>query len=384
MAKLAFLLRDCFSMPAKHNLHIGTELPPSGPTDIPAKALLSARWDDYLEHCPLGQFQQSSRWACIKALDGWKAHHVFLNPQQPEQGGLQLLWKASRFGRIGYVSKGPVLLTEDRATVDAIMLHLKTVVRTLGLRALILQPPDQSRICVEDLLRHSFNANTVNSVIRATAIIDISSERSAWEARMHSKTRQQARTAVKRGVEVRLGDRSDLPLFFALMCESCRRQNTQPNPSRVELLEALWDMFSPHVVVGFAMADGEAVAGLLMIGHGRRLTFWKKGWNSKGAQLYANCLLMVEALGWAQARGYTLVDFVSLAPDIAEILVSGGLLSEQQQRSRDVFNLRLGAEARLLPPARLLVTNPVLRQLYQLFSYCRPLENWLMHRMIAG
>ncbi|MDB6114406.1 MAG: hypothetical protein JWQ62_1351, partial [Lacunisphaera sp.] len=240
---------------------------------------------------------------------------------------------------------------------------------------------DQSGITAGDLARHHFSSSPVGSVISATATIDVSGGRSAWESRMNRQARREARKAVKEGVAVQPGGRQDLALFFALMCESCRRQNTHPNPGRLELLEALWDLFHPHVMLGFAVTNGETMAGLLMIGHGRRLTFWKKGWNASGTKLYANCLLMVEALSWAHDRGYETVDFAGLDHRIAETLISGGLLDESQRRSRHMFNLRLGAEPRILPPARLLVLNPALRQLHKICSQCRPLDNWLMQRL---
>lgn len=349
--------------------------------DNPAEA---AAWDAFLTQNPLGHFQQSSGWARFKARDGWRVERIFLEPGHPASGGLQLLWKPTRLGPIGYVSKGPALAREDVPGLDRLLGQLHVTAQTLGLRALILQPPDRSVITAADLDRHHFGPRPVTAVIRATALIDVSGDRATWEGRMHSKTRQQSRTAIKRGVTVRQGDRQDLAHFFALMSESCRRQNTRPNPASVDALEALWDAFAPHVMLGFAMADGEAIAGLLMIGHGTRLTFWKKGWNSRGAQLYANCLLMVEALAWAHDHGYATVDFAGLDRGIAETLVAGATLNEEQLRSRDMFNLRLGAEPNLLPPAQLLVLNPFLRQLHRLVCRIGPLEQQIMKRLAPG
>jgi lipid II:glycine glycyltransferase (peptidoglycan interpeptide bridge formation enzyme) len=345
---------------------------------------IGGSWDAWLESSPLGQFQQTTRWAQFKAIDGWQAERIFVDVHRPEAGGLQLLWKATRFGRIGYVSKGPVLPLETGPVITEVLKKLQATARGLGLRALILQPPDRSGIADLDLRPHHFSRNPVPSVIRATATIDLRSGRGAWEGRMHSKTRQQARAAIKRGVTVRSGGRADLALFFALMCESCRRQNTRPNPSRLEALEALWDAFNPRLRLGFASVDGEAIAGLLMIGHGDRLTFWKKGWNSRGAQLYANCHLMVEALDWGTQWGYATVDFAGLDHGIAQTLVGGGSLDEAQQRSRDMFNLRLGAQAQLIPGARLLVLNPVLRQLHRISSLFPPVEKRLMRSLGGG
>jgi lipid II:glycine glycyltransferase (peptidoglycan interpeptide bridge formation enzyme) len=348
-------------------------------TDAPAAA-----WDAFLERTPLGQFQQTSRWARVKALDGWKAERVWLDPRRPDAGGLQLLWKPTRLGNMGYVSKGPVLPNEDQSAVNALLTELQSTAARLGLRALILQPPDQSAITPSDLHRHGFGTKPLDSVIRATAVIDVSAGRAALLARMNRQVRREARLAAERGVTVRQGGREDLACFFALMELSCRRQQTAPNPARVELLEALWDEFSPNIILGLAAVHGEPVAGLLMLGHGSRLSFWKKGWDSKDRHSFANCLLNVEAIGWAHDRGYQTVDFVGLDPQIAETLATGGQLTESQLRSRHMFNLRLGAEPKLLPPARLLVVNPVVRQLYHLGSRCRPINNWLQRRLGAG
>jgi lipid II:glycine glycyltransferase (peptidoglycan interpeptide bridge formation enzyme) len=341
-------------------------------------------WDSFLAKTPLGQFQQTCRWAQVKAMDGWNSERLLVNPSNLADGGLQILWKPTRLGRIGYVSKGPVLKAETATSVSAILASLTTKARSLNLRAMILQPPDESVITMDELKRHHFSPKPVDSVVRATATIDLRGGYAAWEDRMHSKARQQARTAIKRGVTVTQGGSADLGMFYELMCATCRRQNTRPNPARLELLEALWSLFHPHIRLGFAWADGAPIAGLLMLGHGSRMTFWKKGWNSSGAQLYANCLLNMEALRWAHDWGYTSVDFGAVDPLIATTLAAGGHLTEEQLRSRDMFNLRLGAVPHQLPPARLLIINPALRVLFLLSDKLPPLSRWLMRKMGAG
>ena len=342
---------------------------------------LNREWDAFLERSPLGQFQQSSGWARVKAHEGWQVHRVYADPQRPSEGGLQLLWKQSRFGRFGYISKGPVLPVETPAAVNAMMVTLKARAASLGLRAMILQPPDDSEISTETLIKHGFGRDPVEFVIRATAVVDVSGGRVPFMEHMGKKSRWEARQALKQGVTVRVGSRADLPLFFSLMLETCRRQRTQPNPSRLELIEALWDAFSPTVMVGFAVHAGKAVAGVLMIGHGHRMTIWKKGWNSQDSHLFANRLLNIEAFGWSCDRGYAAVDFVALDSQIAETLLSGGKLTEAQRSSRDIFHLRLGAQPKLLPPARLLVINPALRRLHRLLGLIPAVERGLMHRL---
>ena len=343
-----------------------------------------AAWDEFLERTPLGQFQQSTKWSQIKARDGWNTQILPVDPADPAAGGLQLLWKRSRFGNIGYVSKGPVLREETPRSVELMLGRLTDYAKSHGLRALILQPPDVSRIGETELRPHGFELNPVPFVIRSTAMIDLSGGKEVTLHRMNRQVRREVKLANKQGVMIRFGSREDLPAFFDLMLASCRRQGATPNPSRLELLEALWDAFQPKVWLGLATLGGELTSGLFMIGHGRRMTFWKKGWNRLAKNSYANCLLNVEAISHAQNLGYSSVDFAGVNPQIAETLISGKELSPEQLRSRDMFNLRLGAVPHLLPPARLLIINPVLRTAFHLGRKLPPIEKWLMQKMGVG
>ena len=67
-------------------------------------------WDAFLLGTPLGQFQQSSAWARVKRLEGWRATRFMVTAGERIVTGFQILWK-TRFGlRFGYVSKGPVVM----------------------------------------------------------------------------------------------------------------------------------------------------------------------------------------------------------------------------------------------------------------------------------
>jgi lipid II:glycine glycyltransferase (peptidoglycan interpeptide bridge formation enzyme) len=339
------------------------------------------RWDEFVLASPRGQFQQTSGWARLKALDGWSLHRVVAEADGVIAGGLQLLWKDSRFGRVGYVSKGPILVQEDPAAADRIYGRLNRDAAALGLRAVILQPPDDSVLGEELLLQHGFSRKPIPAVIWTTAIIDLREGLDAAMERMGRQTRREARQAVNRGVTVWKGGRSDLKTFFDLMSETCVRQRTRPNPSRLELLQALWDAFGSRISVAFASHEGDVVSGLLMIAHGPRLTFWKKGWNSRQSRCYANCRLHVEALEWASKAGYSYVDFAGMDPGIAETLLAGRDLSETQRASRDGFNLRLGVIPKRLPQARLRVSNPVWRRFVTLARRWPRFEDELMRRL---
>src|ERR1017187_3150477 len=67
-------------------------------------------WDDFLKATPLGHFQQSSLWARAKDIEGWRPVRMILTLDGQIAGGFQILTAHTRFGLIGYVSKGPVVI----------------------------------------------------------------------------------------------------------------------------------------------------------------------------------------------------------------------------------------------------------------------------------
>jgi len=322
----------------------------------------AAAWDEFLASSARGQFQQTSGWAQVKAREGWSAVREYLDPIGPRSGGFQLLWKQSRLARIGYVSKGPVLPEETEAARNAAIGRVIAEARRLRLAAIVLQPPDNSLISTEVLVRHGFFVEPVGSVIRATGIFSLEGGADGVVSRLSRKARQDWRRACRQGVTLKWGTRNDLTLFFRLMCESARRQQQVPNPGRVDLLEALWDVFPNRVSLAFAEHAGCRLAGLLMIREEDRIVFWKKGWNSEQPHLFVNAFLETECLIWASALGLGSADVVSMSPAIAAKVLANEELSDEQGRSRDVFHLRLGARPKLLPPAQLLVVNPAFRR----------------------
>ena len=275
------------------------------------------------------------------------------------QGGVQLLIKSTRLGRIGFVNKGPVLALESAEAIHGALRRLVQCTGTLRLRALILQPPDQSRISPDDLRGLGFCREAVPGIIDATAIACLEGGAEAIRARVGRTARREARQAVERGVRIVEGGRSDLPHFFELMCHTCRRQDVAPNPAKVEALFRRWDAFGPDIRLMFASVSGEAVAGLLLLKFGQRCTFEKKGWNEARAGAHPNTLLNVEAMLRAAAWGCTTVDFCAMDRSLAERMLRGENVDQELAATRHAFNIRLGAKPILLPPARVYIPNPL-------------------------
>ncbi|HEX4308667.1 MAG TPA: GNAT family N-acetyltransferase [Acidobacteriaceae bacterium] len=330
-------------------------------------------WDQFLEQNPAGQFQQSSMWAQAKASESWSCVRALVAGEDRLIGGFQLLWRSSRFGRIGYLSKGPVLERPENPA-DARILEqyaaglLKEVARRNKLRVLIIQPPDLCDELSEPLKLAGLLPGTSAGVNDATWIVDVSDGFEAVERRMDRAFRKCLDRAERGNLRVREGERSDLAGFYELMLSSCRRQNVSPNPSHLRHLLALWDAAHPkgairlHVVEG----DGGPVAGQLDVLFGKTLTLWKKGWNGEAKKLSPNDVCMYECIRWATRAGYSRCDFASFERKMAEAMVAGQTLTEEQTQSRYVNFFRTGGRPMLLPRAQVWLPNRVLRLGYRL------------------
>jgi hypothetical protein len=341
----------------------------------------ASRWDAFVDSCPRGQFQQSTAWATVKAIEGWSATREYLEAEAPASGGFQLLWRRSRFGRIGYVSKGPVLPEETPTAVDSGLTCVKRTAQRLRLTALVLQPPDDSCISSSTLTRHGFFPLPLASVISATGIIQLEGGAEGTLGRMSRTARQDWRTAARKGVTLTQGSRNDLSEFFALMCASATRQHERPNPAVVGVLEALWDAFPGRVGLTFAEHGGRRLAGLVSIRHRDRLILWKKGWSAEEPHLFANMFVMTGVLMSAASEGLCSADVVSMSLGGVAAVLAGHDESKATIRGRDMFNLRCGARPKLLPPAHLLVVNPAFRaSAYRLLRW-RGLRTALERRM---
>jgi hypothetical protein len=330
-----------------------------------------ACWDRFLQETTLGQYQQSTIWARAKHSEGWKPVRVLVTVNDEIVAGFQMLWQSSWRGRMGYVSKGPVVLPGHHGLAEYITELLQITSRKMRVRALVVQPPDSCGQMSEKLVRGGFLPNTLTRVNDATWIVDLRAGFDAVAQGICRSTRQKAKQAVSRGLAIREGERQDIQEFFDLMLSSCQRQGVKPSPSNIQHLLALWDAAHPAgcIRLSFAEHEGKRLAGLLCITFGKTFTAWKKGWTSADGNLHPNELCNYEALRWATQSGYQFCDFSAFDRQMAIALLSGEPLSHEQESSRHTFHVRFGGSPRLLPEAMAYFPNPLIRLAYRLFFY---------------
>jgi hypothetical protein len=329
--------------------------------------LADLSWDNFLKDTAHGQFQQSTLWARAKHAEGWNPLRLLVTLKGEILAGFQILWQSSWRGRMGYISKGPIVLPGHCGLPEYVTGLIRRVAREKRLRGLVVQPPD-SCIEISECLRNSgFLPEALLNVNNATWIIDLMRDFRVVEQEISKQTRKKVKQALNRGVTIREGGRGDLGTFFELMLSTCKRQRTAPVPSDLQLLEALWDAGQPGFIrLTFAECERRPLAGLITILFGRTVSLWKRGWSSLEAERHPNELLIYEALRWSNSNGYHLADFCALDIGIALNMLRGKPLTSDQERSRHTFHIRFGGSPRLLPEAEIYLPNPIVRGAYRL------------------
>jgi CelD/BcsL family acetyltransferase involved in cellulose biosynthesis len=360
---------------------------PPGDTAVCAEAMQltvsnsfdEPEWDRFLQATPLGEFQQTTGWAKFKQASGWNCARTVLTENQRVVGGFQLLWRRTRLGAIGYVSKGPVSENEDRHAVDALVEHLVLAARALRLRAMIVQPPSLSRQTVPRLKAHMFAPDRLTDIYTASIQVDVSGEKNAIFAGMSRTKRQMVRQAIRRDVLVREGNEQDLDGFFQLMLKTSQRQGVAPSPPNKESLHRFWKAFGggERCHLFLAERNGRTIGGLFCFHFRDTLYGWRKGATPEDLKHHPIELLYYESFLWAHNKGFRCVDFCSLDRNMAETLINGLPLSEAQKTSRDFFHLGFGGRPVIMPDAHLYFANPLLRGVYQASIKNQLVVDWL-------
>jgi lipid II:glycine glycyltransferase (peptidoglycan interpeptide bridge formation enzyme) len=325
-------------------------------------------WDAYLQGTPLGQYQQSAMWARSKHMDGWLPVRVLMTVRGEIVGGFQILQRSSWWGKYGYVSKGPVITSISSELAKFTSELIQKVCRIERTRALVVQPPDECKQMGHRLDADGFSLDVLQYISDATWLINISGDFAAVEQGMRKETRQKVRQATNRGLTVREGGREDVRTFFELMLSTCRRQGVDPSPPTLDHMYAIWDAAKPAgcIRISFSEFEGKPLTGLLCIMFGKTATVWKRGWSEFEANRHPNDLMQYEVLKWANGEGYQFADFSNLDKEMAFAFLSGKPLPSGHSKTRHLFNIRFGGEARMLPEARIYFANPVARRIFRI------------------
>lgn len=312
----------------------------------------SSEWDEFVASCPGDTYSQSALFAEVK-----RATHddqrVELRVAGELVGGLQILSRrVTRAGSVGYAAKGPLLSGENRLHADALVRAALLLCRRHRIRVLVVQPVYDSAVIDSTLASHGFRSSPVDVGTVGTIAVPLTG-RSDEEllGAMRSALRRNIRKAERAGVNVRLGDHSELQAFKAMHAETASRNDFAAVSA--DRMEREWATLhhAGHLELFVTEHDGTLMSGAVCTAFGDRVLFRHAGWfrSDKSARLRPNDLLHWRIIQWARDHGFSYYDMGGFDREIAAGMLRGEDPPAEFRSSYSQFKLGYGGELLVLP-----------------------------------
>jgi peptidoglycan pentaglycine glycine transferase (the first glycine) len=314
---------------------------------IQADSFDAKSWDELIGSLPDPHLLQTREWAQVKVKYGWQAMpFVWRGPDNAPVAAAMVLKRAIQIGGFAkkmcvlYVPKGPLMDWSDAALRQHVLDDLQTLAKLQG-AIFIKADPDLvlatgipgsvddaplpgGQVARSELERRGWVFSQNQIQFRNTVMIDLSPSEEEILARMKQKTRYNIRLAEKKGVTVRAGTISDLPMLYRMYAETSVRDGFVIREEGY--YQTVWHTYMRNSVVGrpssvvpnaeplIAEVNGQPVAAIFVFYFADRAYYIYGMSREAHREKMPNHLLQWEAMRRAKASGCRVYDLWG-APD---------------------------------------------------------------------
>jgi lipid II:glycine glycyltransferase (peptidoglycan interpeptide bridge formation enzyme) len=313
-------------------------------------ALRHSEWDAWVATAPGGHHLQSSGWGYVKAGSGWRTVRIMLRRSGKLLGGCQLLTREIPvIGAVGYVPRGPVLVSRDAELLDAVLAALRAYARQHRIVVVKVQPPVDRADLPALLASRGLRASGLHTAPTASVVVDVGPDRDEEDIfrALRATTRRRVRQARKNGVTVRNGGADDLPVLQTVLEATAGRQGFPAYPA--DYYRRLWAAFGTVGQARLLIAEREGVplSAMLLVAFGNTVVYKIGGWaDVEGSPPGANELMHWTGINWAHDAGYRYYDFEGIPVEVAQAVRDGRPANAQGVA---FFKLGFGGDAVLYP-----------------------------------
>lgn len=317
-------------------------------------------WDELVARSEGGHHAQTSRWGMVQERRGWDVTRLASTGPDGMRGIVQILTRPVRgLGRVGYLDRGPLLAGDSPDLLHDAVAMLRGFARRNRLTLLLVQPPDHAHGLHGVMRSMGFGPAHVKTSLAATTVLDLQDGTDRLMSEMKSKTRYNIRLGQRSGMTVRVGDRSDVSTFHALLEKTAQRQGFVANSRGY--LEDLYDTLGPWCRIFLAEFEGHPVGGMLAMTFGDTVVYKRGAWSGEEGKRRPNEVMHWEVIRWAIQEGFTTYDFDGIEPDVARAVIAGDPIPGDALESVTRFKLGFGGRVVILPESSTYVPNRLLR-----------------------
>jgi len=333
-----------------------------------------ARWDQFVASCNGGHHEQTSLWGQVKSYYGWEPIRIIVSRDGVIYGGVQILKHRLKWlGNIGYVTRGPLAVSEDPELLRVIVAEMDNAAKHARLKYLAVVPTYTGHHFVPLLENLNFIPKPdflpPSSVMRATLVLDLAEDLDKLMGRMRRETRRDLRRGLSSDLVFREGGESDIGTFRRLMWALCERRGCAPSPPQKDFFHTLWKVFHAHghlklFLVEFAKTR-TPVSAVIAFPFGDTVRAWKAGWSGEYKELSPNALMHWEVIKWSKQNGYRYYDFVSLDLESSNKLLRGETVQPDKTNGMFFFKVGFGGQAIVLPEQYFQFYNQLIHLLFR-------------------
>ena len=250
--------------------------------------------DEFLQQSDKANFMQSPNWASVK--NDWKKEIIIVRNEKNEIKGamILLLRKLPIVDRyIMYAPRGFTCDIYDKKVIKELTNKAKDVADKykafiFRLDPDVLNEDEKFRKIIEELgYKTKRNIKDITDVIQPKYVFRLDLRNKTEDEvikSFESKTRYNARLAVKKGIEIRSGTKEDLKIFYNIMKETGKRDNFFIRP--IEYFEKIYDeMGEENVKLLISSYEGEYLSTIFLIKYGNKVWFLYGGSTDKHRNL---------------------------------------------------------------------------------------------------
>lgn len=282
-------------------------------------------YEQFIQNSPKGNFAQSTLWSKVKTE--WKFEAVIVRDAQGKiEGTMGVLirpvpvFKANMM----YSPRGPVCDVHNREVLKRLMEGVNALAKKYNAYIYKIDPDVKSDdsefadICRElgfTMPEQSKNFEGIQPRYVFRLYLNGRNEEELL-ASFHQKTRYNIRVALKKGVEVRIADKSQVGEFHRIMLETGIRDNFVIR--NADYFARMLDALGEHARLYMAYLDGKAIAGTIAIWYGDKVWYLYGASSDSYRNVMPNYLLQFEMIKWAVEKNCAVYDFRGVSGDISE------------------------------------------------------------------
>lgn len=282
-------------------------------------------FESFIQSHPKGNFAQSVLWGKQKPM--WKWDALLCRDEEGKvKGAMSVLTrKMPGFGKyLMYSCRGPVCDLDDKETLYELLDGAQALAKEYKAYCIKMDPdvPVQNEAFLKLLTDYGFTLKSGGKnfeAIQPKFVFRLNVEGKTEEeilSGFHQKWRYNIRLAERKGVEVKICGKEQVPAFADLMLTTGVRDGFVTR--KPEYFAAMLDNLGEHARLYMAFHEGTPIAGTLAIHYGDKVWYLYGASSNEHRNLMPNYLLQWRMIQWAVENGCRVYDFRGVSGDVSE------------------------------------------------------------------